>query len=151
MDDGFITPGERIPLAITEVGPQRRRAVAAHPEDRSDLVDFYDSSDQVNFDMLPRDAIPNRVAGASISAGCELALELLDRRISAGDSGLLAVKSVVQRCRSLLAAMPPLSHVDSVPLRPDDRLYQCFDQFLSLLRQQETQMQELQAMINELI
>lgn len=82
---------------------------------------------------------------------CALVTEYLDKRIASGDLDLLAVKLVIQRCQTLVSEMPPLFHMTSVPLRADDRLYALFDQILGLLRQQESQMQELQMMINELI
>jgi hypothetical protein len=86
-----------------------------------------------------------------IGVACRLAMDLLDARVAAGDTELSAAKQVIQHCLWIISAMPPLSHIGSVPLRPDDRLYTLFDHFLSLLRQQESQMQELQTMINELI
>jgi hypothetical protein len=171
MDDTFISaPGERTPVTITGREPHstgngaapprrrslRRKSVASRQKQQFDALVFDDPVEHLDFgiacqnrdDFIER---VNQVADDDIGFGCEVALELLDRRIADGDSELLAVKNAVQRCLSLLSAMPPLSHVDSAPLRPDDRLYEFFDQFLSLLRQQESQMQELQTMINELI
>ncbi len=161
MDDAFIsnargscpiTEAARIPAGPRS--PRRRQApgrsrpkAAPGIHEPAGSVDFQINA--VNFDDAAQRQ--NDFADANIGLGCERALQLLDSRIAAGDTGLLPVQSVVRRCLALLSAMPPLSHVGSLPLRPDDRLYECFDQFLSLLRQQECQMQELQTMINELI
>jgi hypothetical protein len=76
---------------------------------------------------------------------------LLDDRIKAGDSQLQAVALLLQHYHTILAMQPPLSHIGPVPLRPDDRLYACFDQFLDLLRRQDSQILELQMMISELV
>jgi hypothetical protein len=76
---------------------------------------------------------------------------LLDDRIQAGDHQLQAVGLLLQHYQTILAMQPPLSHIGPVPLQPDDRLYACFDQFLDLLRRQDSQMLELQMMISELI
>jgi hypothetical protein len=168
MDDAFIgTPGQYV--SITEAGPHparkptlsprrssRRQAAASRSKQRVEMPVLQDSGEPMVFEIAPFE-VDNAVerqpdrSDDHIGAACEHALDLLDRRIIGGDSELLPVKAVVQRCLSVISAMPPLSHVDSVPLRPDDRLYECFDQFLSLLRQQESQMLELQTMINELI
>jgi hypothetical protein len=165
MDDAFIgTPREHILVPITGAEPHserngvprrapKRRVQAARPTQRFGAVDLHATVENMDFDIVatPDDSVITRLAGDQIGVGCDLALELLDRRIAGGDTELLAVKCVVERCLSLISAMPPLSHVDSVPLRPDDRLYEFFDQFLSLLRRQESQMQALQTIINELI
>jgi len=95
--------------------------------------------------------IKDHLVDGRIDVACQLAMDLLDARVAAGDAELSMAKQVVQHCLWIISAMPPLSHIGSVPLRPDDRLYTLFDHFLSLLRQQEGQMQELQTMINELI
>jgi hypothetical protein len=58
---------------------------------------------------------------------------------------------LLQHYHTILAMQPPLSHIGPVPLRPDDRLYACFDQFLDLLRRQDSQILELQMMISELV
>jgi hypothetical protein len=165
MDDGFINkPGDDIHAAIAgmELHPagnvvappprsSRRRGVASRP--KFDPPNLTGTSQNIDLAIILdrfESATRSRPAESHIGAGGERALELLDRRIAGGDTELLPVKDVVRRCLSLISAMPPLSHVDSAPLRPDDRLYEFFDQFLSLLRQQESQMQDLQTMINEL-
>ncbi len=95
--------------------------------------------------------IQENLAGGRVEQAGQLAIDLLDARVAAGDHELNAAKAVIRFCLSLVAMMPPLSHVSGVPLRPDDRLYMFFDQFLSLLRQQDQQMRDLQSMIHELI
>jgi hypothetical protein len=170
MDDAFIgTAGQRIPVTISEaeqhsarnvaLAPRRssrRRAAASRSKQHFEMPELHGSVENTIFETVPYkpdSAVehPTFLSDHHIGAACDFALELLDRRILSGDTELSTVKCVVQRCLSLISAMPPLSLVDRVPLRPDDRLYECFDQFLSLLRRQESQMLELQTMINELI
>jgi len=81
----------------------------------------------------------------------EAVATLLDRRIAAGDPDLRAVSLLLQHYQTVLSRQPPLAHTGSVPLRPSDQLYACFDQFTDLLRQQNHQILELQAIIAELI
>jgi hypothetical protein len=164
MDDAFINdPGDCIPAPITGTRPRARgdaarlssKRRAEVPRDREPF-DTSGSIADLNPEMtsgigIGIHEIPRTFAEDHIGVACELAMDLLDRRVAAGDTELVAVKCVVERCLSVISAMPPLSHVSSLPLRPDDRFYELFDQCLSLLRQQETQMQELQTMINELI
>lgn len=76
---------------------------------------------------------------------------LLDRRIQGGDRQLQAVALLLQHYYTILSMQPPLSHIGPVPLQPDERLYACFDQFLDLLRRQDSQISELQMMISELV
>ena len=168
MEDAFIETsgvgmsGLCIPTSIAKTEPHSaetaamaprrsagRRTAAARSKQGFELPE---AQRKVNFETVAykTEAALER-PDDPIGDACNFALHLLDRRILNGDAELLTVKCVVQRCLSLLSAMPPLSHVDTVPLRPDDRLYECFDQFLSLLRQQDNQMLELQTMINELI
>jgi len=76
---------------------------------------------------------------------------LLDRRIADGDSDLGAASMLLQHYDIILSRQPPLSHIGAVPLRPNESLYACFDQFIDLIRQQQNQVSELQAIIAELI
>jgi hypothetical protein len=76
---------------------------------------------------------------------------LLDRRIAAGDADLHAVSLLLQHYQVVLSRLPPLAHIGSVPLRPSDQLYACFDQFIDLLRQQNQQIMEMQGMLAELL
>ncbi len=99
----------------------------------------------------PHRQLIEHFADGRLEPACEMVMELLTKRISSGDVDLIAAKLLLEACVSLISTMPPLSHVSTLPLRPDDRLYSFFDQFLSLLRQQEIQMQQLQMMISELI
>jgi hypothetical protein len=86
-----------------------------------------------------------------LDEACRHALTMLDQRIVVGDVELSAVRILLQHYHIILSAQPPLSHVGMVPLRPDSRLYACFDQFLDLLHRQENQIAELQAMVAELV
>ncbi len=76
---------------------------------------------------------------------------LLDQRIADGDSALGAVSMLLQHYDIILSRQPPLSHIGAVPLRPNESLYACFDKFIDLIRQQQNQVSELQAIIAELI
>lgn len=78
-------------------------------------------------------------------------MTLLEHRIAAGDSELHAATMLLQHYHVILSRQPPLSHIGTLPLRPNDCLYACFDQFINLIRQQQGQVSELQAIIAELI
>ena len=81
----------------------------------------------------------------------EAVAALLDHRIATGDADLRAASLLLQHYQTVLSRLPPLAHVGSVTLRPSDQLYNCFDQFVDLLRQQNQQIAELQAIIAELL
>ena len=81
----------------------------------------------------------------------QLALDVLDDRLAIDDDdGLRAVRLLLQHYMLLVAQMEPLAHLGCAPLRPDDRLYQCFNQFVALLHQQDSQIRELTAIVAEL-
>ena len=80
-----------------------------------------------------------------------IAATLLDQRIADGDSDLSAASMLLQHYDTILSWLPPLSHIGVMPLRPNDRLYACFDQLINLIRQQQSQVSELQAIIGEWI
>jgi hypothetical protein len=86
-----------------------------------------------------------------VDAANGLVMTLLDQRIAAGDTDLRAASLLLQHYEIMLSRIPPLSHVGAIPLRPNDYLYACFDQFIDLIRQQQNQISELQAIIAELI
>jgi hypothetical protein len=79
-----------------------------------------------------------------------LVLTLIDKRIAAGDSELATALTLLRHYEFIISQLPPLWHVGAVPLRPDERLYTCFDQFIELIRLQQHQIGELQAMISEI-
>ena len=154
MDDVFIR--EPVGAEAPDVRPRSRAKSARRSAGRANELapepfTTFEAPPTLFFDAVPANAAPRNFAEDPIGIAGALAIALLDERVSAGDAELGAVRRVIERCLSLISTMPPLAHVASLPLRPDDRFYQLFDQFLSLLRQQEGQMQELQTMINELI
>jgi hypothetical protein len=78
-------------------------------------------------------------------------MALLDRRIVAGDEELIGVALLAQFYQTVITSQPPLSHPGAEPLRPSDKLYQCFDAFLELMHRQQGQIAELRAMVAELL
>lgn len=160
---------DRLPVAINGTKPNSRAKAKKLPRSASrhlanDIefeqpvvavvpsIDFMHGTFGPSYNDQARvSEIRENLVGGRVGAAGQLAIELLDARVAAGDHDLDAARMVIQSCVSLISMMPPLSHVSGVPLRPDDRFYTFFDQFLGLLRQQEQQMRELQSMIHELI
>lgn len=97
------------------------------------------------------DEVRTLIRGHRLDAANRVVMTLLDQRIAAGDGELYAAAMLLQHYYVVLSRQPPLSHVGTLPLRPNDRLYACFDQFIDLIRQQQSQVSELQAIIAELL
>jgi hypothetical protein len=87
----------------------------------------------------------------SLEGPSSAASALLDQRIAAGDAELRSVSLILQHYETVLSRLPPLAHNGTLPLSPSDELYACFDQFIDLLRQQDQQIAELQAILAEII
>jgi hypothetical protein len=98
-----------------------------------------------------RDGIRTLIRDHRLDEAYRVVMTLLEQRIAAGDSELGAASLLLQHYDIILSRQPPLSHIGALPLRPSDRLYACFDQFIDLIRQQQSQVSELQAIIAELI
>ena len=77
--------------------------------------------------------------------------DMLERRVAAGDTELDAARILLDHYYTIVTNMPPLGHLDGIPLRPSDALYNCFDQFLEMMRKQDGQIRDLMAIIDELI
>ncbi len=78
-------------------------------------------------------------------------MTLLDRRVAAGDAELIDVALLMQFYQVAIACQPPLSYPGALPLRPNDKFYQCFDGFIDLIHQQQSQIADLQAIVAELL
>jgi hypothetical protein len=96
-------------------------------------------------------AMRTLLAERSLEEPSRMALALLDRRISAGDSELREVSLLLQYYETILSCLPPLAHNSTLPLRPSDELYAFFDQLIDLLRQQGQQIAEMNSILAELI
>lgn len=76
---------------------------------------------------------------------------LLRFRIAEGDGGLEAVGLLLQHYRILISRQLPLSQIETIPLHPNGHLYECFDHFIDLVGRQNKQIEEMSAIISELI
>jgi hypothetical protein len=80
-----------------------------------------------------------------------LVLAWAERRIRSGDEDARAIEQLLRHYILLVCRMPPLAHLEREPLRPDDRLYECFDDIVTLLHRQDQQINTLLAMLAELV
>lgn len=99
----------------------------------------------------PSDIVRALLAERRLEMATGFVLDLLQQRISVGDRALDAVRLVLQHYVTIVSQSVPLSHLGCAPLRPDDRLYQCFSEFVDMLHRQDGQIRELQAIIAELV
>lgn len=104
----------------------------------------------------PRDAdlplaVRARLEEQRLDQATRLVADLLEQRVAAGDKELGAARMLLDHYYAIVSSLPPLGHVDGIPLRPSDALYRCFDQFLDMMRQQDGQIRELMSIIDELI
>ena len=100
---------------------------------------------------VPSDAVRDMLGQQRIDMATGFVLDLLDQRIAAGDGALDAVRLVLQHYVMIVSQSVPLAHLGCAPLRPDDRLYQCFAEFVETLHRQESQIRELTAIVAELV
>nr|WP_294509219.1 hypothetical protein [uncultured Rhodopila sp.] len=91
------------------------------------------------------------ITGNALSEASCIATVLLEERIAAGDTELEAVSLLLQHYQVVISRLPPLAHIGTVPLRPSDHLYACFDQLIELLHKQYQQVADLQAIVSELL
>lgn len=96
-------------------------------------------------------AVRARLNEQRLEQATRLVADMLERRVAAGDAELDAARILLDHYYTIVTNMPPLGHVDGVPLRPSDALYTCFDQFLEMMRKQDGQIRDLMAIIDELI
>jgi hypothetical protein len=89
------------------------------------------------------------VADNQLQEASALVSSILGRMIDGGANGLRSVRLLLEHYEHALANQPPLAHVGTEPLPPNDMMYTCFDQFLLLIHRQQRQIQELQAMLAE--
>ena len=95
--------------------------------------------------------VQDSIAGQRLDQATALVLQWAEQRIRSGDAEVRAVEHLLRHYILLICRMPPLAHLDREPLRPDDRLYECFDGLLALIRRQDEQIKTLLAMLSELV
>ncbi len=100
---------------------------------------------------VPMADVRSLIQESRLDEAHQAVMSLLDKRIVAGDEELIGVALLAQFYQVLISGQPPLSYPGSAPLRPNDKLYQCFDQFIDLIRQQESQIAELRSIVAELV
>ncbi len=128
-------------LAVVRLTPLRSQVSQTNGHDTPCAVEDHGVVDHVQ--ALIRN---NRLDEAN-----RVVLNLLQQRIDTDDKQLSAASMLLQHYEIVLSRQPPLSHIGARPLRPNDSLYACFDQFIELIRRQQSQISELQAIIAELI
>jgi hypothetical protein len=89
------------------------------------------------------------IANNQLHEASKIVSTILDKMIDDGAHGLRPVRLLLQRYENMIANLPPLAHLGTAPLQPNDMMYSCFDQFLMLIHQQQRQVQELQTMLAE--
>jgi hypothetical protein len=125
-------------LAVVRLNPVRKQTPPA-------------TNDSNLSEHTVKDEVRSLIREHRLDEANRVVLTMLDERIAAGDGELSAASMLLQHYDVVLSRQPPLSHIGAMPLRPNDRLYACFDQFIDLIRQQQSQVSELQAIIAELI
>jgi hypothetical protein len=86
-----------------------------------------------------------------LDVATQMILERLDKRIARGDAELQAVRLLLHHYSTIISRLVPMAHLGCAPLRPDDRLYECFAEFVDLLHRQQNQIREMEAIITELV
>jgi hypothetical protein len=99
----------------------------------------------------PIDDVRTLIQESRLDEAHQAVMTLLDQRIVAGDKALIGVALLAQFYQVVITGQPPLSYPGAEPLRPNDKLYQSFDAFIDLIRRQQSQIAELQAMVAELL
>ncbi len=127
-----VAKSARLTDAVVTIREKRTDAEAAAPE-------------------VPAADIRALIQQSRLDEAHQAVMTLLDRRIVAGDHALIGVALLAQFYQVLVSSQPPLSYPGAEPLRPNDKLYQCFDQFIDLIRRQESQIVELRAIVEELL
>ena len=61
------------------------------------------------------------------------------------------LRELLERCFVRLAQLPPLHDGERLPVHYDDQLAHCFEQLVALIRAQDGQLAEMQAIVSELI
>ena len=105
-------------------------------------------------DLLPEgfaQAVEDGLANGDIGAVTVLALDLLERRTVEGDPWAPTLHVLLSACHEALGRIGPLDEIARQPIAYDDRLAALFEQIVTLLRQQDTQMRELQSLVNDLL
>jgi hypothetical protein len=97
------------------------------------------------------DAVRALLAEQRLERATAFALDLLNQRIDVGDGALDAVRLVLEHYVMIVAQLAPLAHLGCAPLRPDDRLYRCFSEFVEMVHRQDGQIRELQSIIAEMV
>lgn len=97
------------------------------------------------------DAVRALLAEQRLERATSFALDLLNQRIDVGDGALDAVRLVLEHYAMIVAQLAPLAHLGCAPLRPDDRLYRCFSEFVDMVHRQDGQIRELQSIIAEMV
>jgi hypothetical protein len=96
-------------------------------------------------------AVNDALAAGDLAHAGELAMSLLASQEAAGEPAAQAGLQVIAAYQAAFEKLPPLHKISRSKISFDDRVAACFEEMLALLRIQDSQIAELQAMVSDLV
>lgn len=141
-------PKEIATLDRSEVDPKTPAPPVLAPEP----VWPDDVPDEASDGPLLMRAVADGIAMRDTASATRLAVSLLERREEMQGDPLAGPLALLLRySQDTLERMPPLGDVERIPIHYDDAFAACFEQIIALLRLQDAQVAELQAIAAELL